>query len=304
MIYTVTFSPSLDYVMTLDRLETGGINRARHEEIYPGGKGVNVSIMLARLGEDNVALGFTAGYTGHMLKEMLSGRIATDFVELPSGQTRINVKLRAGDETAVNGQGPDITAESLDALFKKLDGIAEGDSLVLAGAIPASLPCDVYERILTRLAGKGVNFTVDATKELLKKSLAHRPFLIKPNKEELGEIFGVDIKNRSELVRCAKEARHLGARNVLVSLDASGALLVTENDDVIVGRAPQGSLVNSVGAGDSMVAGFLVGYNRTGSYTKAMTLGLAAGSATAFSEWLAEKEFIKSLLDKPEDFGF
>lgn len=304
MIYTVTFNPSLDYVMFVGALERGAVNRASREQLYPGSKGINVSIMLSRLGMETTALGFTAGFTGDVLRKMLGGSIAADFIELPAGRTRINVKIMSGEETGINGKGPDIPEACIETLFKKLDSLSAGDTLVLAGSIPSSLPHDIYENILTRLSGRGIDFVVDATKELLKSSLSHRPFLIKPNMEELGEMLGVTIRRREELRRCAKAARDMGARNVLVSMDEAGALLVTEEGDLIEGVAPEGNLVNSVGAGDSMVAGFLAGYRRTRSYTKALTLGLAAGSATAFSEWLAERESVKSLLEHPEEFGF
>lgn len=303
MIYTATFNPSLDYVMFLPELKTGSVNRAARETIYPGGKGINVSIVLTRLGQQSTALGFTAGFTGRALKGMLDGVINTDFITLPAGETRIDVKLRAGAETDINGQGPDIPAVCLEKFYEKIDAFKEGDALVLAGSIPSSLPENIYEEILGRLDGRGVDCVVDATGELLKMSLRHKPFLVKPNLGELAEMFGVTITSRDELVKYAKMTHELGARNVLVSMDSRGALLVSAEGDVIEGRAPAGRLVNSVGAGDSMVAGFLAGYRATGSYARALTLGLATGSATAFNEWLAEKEDVAALLDKPADFG-
>ena len=303
MIYTATFNPSLDYVMFLSELKTGSVNRAARETIYPGGKGINVSIVLTRLGQQSTALGFTAGFTGRALKGMLEGVINTDFITLPSGETRIDVKLRAGAETDINGQGPDIPTVCLEKFYEKIDAFKEGDALVLAGSIPSSLPENIYEEILGRLDGRGVDCVVDATGELLKMSLRHKPFLVKPNLGELAEMFGVTISSRDELVKYAKMTHELGARNVLVSMDSRGALLVSAEGDVIEGRAPAGRLVNSVGAGDSMVAGFLAGYRATGSYARALTLGLATGSATAFNEWLAEKEDVAALLDKPADFG-
>ena len=303
MIYTATFNPSLDYVMFLSELKTGSVNRAARETIYPGGKGINVSIVLTRLGQQSTALGFTAGFTGRALKGMLEGVINTDFITLPSGETRIDVKLRAGAETDINGQGPDIPTVCLEKFYEKIDAFKEGDALVLAGSIPSSLPENIYEEILGRLDGRGVDCVVDATGELLKMSLRHKPFLVKPNLGELAEMFGVTISSRDELVKYAKMTHELGARNVLVSMDSRGALLVSAAGDVIEGRAPAGRLVNSVGAGDSMVAGFLAGYRATGSYARALTLGLATGSATAFNEWLAEKEDVAALLDKPADFG-
>jgi 1-phosphofructokinase len=303
MIYTATFNPSLDYVMFLPELKTASVNRAERESIYPGGKGINVSIVLTRLGQQSTALGFTAGFTGRALKSMLEGVIATDFITLPAGETRIDVKLRAGEETDINGQGPDIPASCLEKFYEKISSFKEGDALVLAGSIPSSLPENIYEEILGRLDGRGVDCVVDATGELLKMSLRHKPFLVKPNLGELAEMFGVAITNRDEVVKYAKKTRELGAQNVLVSMDSRGALLVSAEGDVIEGRAPAGRLVNSVGAGDSMVAGFLAGYKATGSYARALSLGLAAGSATAFNEWLAEKADVAALLDRPSDFG-
>lgn len=304
MIYTVTFSPSLDYVMHLPKLTLGAVNRAAAEQIYPGGKGINVSILLSRLGLPNKALGFAAGFTGTALLELLrEQRCDADFIRLPEGNTRINVKLKADGETDINGQGPHIPRECVQTLMEKLDALQSGDGVVLAGAIPISLPEDIYQRILTRLAGRNILCVIDATNGLLKKTLVHRPFLIKPNAHELGEMFGVTLHGREDVTRYAREAQALGARNVLVSMAGDGAVLVTEQGQVLSAPAPRGTAVNSVGAGDSMVAGFLAGWYTTGDYAKALNLGLAAGSASAFGPWLASRADVAALLDNPETYG-
>ena len=297
MIYTVTFNPSLDYVMYLPNLESGVVNRAASEMLYPGGKGINVSIMLTRLGLENIALGFVSGFTGRALKNMLDGVINADFIELPVGETRINVKLKAQIETDINGHGPDIPNDCLEMLFAKLNELRNGDILILAGSIPSSLSQNIYEEIFLRLVGREILFVVDATKGLLKKVLPYRPFLIKPNLHELGELFGVTITEHKDLIRYAREVCKLGARNVLVSMGKDGALLITEYDSVIEGCAPDGVMVNSVGAGDSMVAGFLAGWLKSNSFETALSFGLAAGSATAFGEWLAERDEVNSILN-------
>jgi 1-phosphofructokinase len=303
MIYTVTLSPSLDYVMYLPEFTPGTVVRARKEHIYPGGKGINVSLVLARLGFESVALGFTAGFTGRALEEMLTAEtLRLDFIRLPAGNTRINVKLKSAQESDINGQGPDIPDECLGRLLEKLDALREGDTLVLAGAIPGSLPEDVYERMLTRLSGKNVLIAVDATGDLLKNSLRHRPFVIKPNSHELGELFGECLTTLESIVACAKKAQALGARNVLVSMAAEGGLLLAEDGRRLKCLPPEGRAVNSVGAGDSMLAGFLAGWHRTGDFEKALRLGVAAGSASAFHEWLANRAEILELLDDPETY--
>ena len=302
MIYTVTFNPSLDYVIALDALETGRINRTKKEHVYPGGKGINVSVVLANLGYDSIALGFEAGFTGKMLREMLDqSGCRTDFIHLNEGMPRINVKINAGKETEINGQGPEIPEEAVEKLYRKLDRLQKGDYLVLAGSVPRSLPSDMYERILGRLEGRGVHCIVDATKELLFNVLRYHPFLIKPNQYELGDMFGKTLETREEIIAHAKLLQDMGARHVLVSMAGDGAILVAEDGTVIQEKASEGDVKNSVGAGDSMVAGFLAGYLGTGSLEKAFRMGQAAGSATAFAYWLAERESIKALLDGPAD---
>ncbi len=305
MIYTVTFNPSLDYVIQVDKLVPGEINRTTHEAVYPGGKGNNVSVILSNLGHSSKALGFTAGFTGEALENMLKEFGSdTAFIRLPEGSTRINVKINAGEETEINGQGPVITEEAQSALFEQLDALKKEDILVLAGSIPNTLPSDIYERILEHLQGRGIHFVVDATKELLLKVLKYHPFLIKPNNHELGEMFGVTLKTRDEIVTYAKKLQEMGAKNVLVSMAGDGAILLTEDGIIYKAKPPKGKVLNSVGAGDSMVAGFLTGYLNTGEYEKAFRLGVVTGSATAFQYWLATKEDIVALMeDKPETYG-
>ena len=305
MIYTVTFNPSLDYVIQVDKLVPGEINRTTHDAVYPGGKGNNVSVILSNLGHSSKALGFTAGFTGEALENMLKEfGCDTAFIRLPEGSTRINVKINAGEETEINGQGPVITEEAQSALFEQLDALKKEDILVLAGSIPNTLPSDIYERILEHLQGRGIHFVVDATKELLLKVLKYHPFLIKPNNHELGEMFGVTLKTRDEIVTYAKKLQEMGAENVLVSMAGDGAILLTEDGIIYKAKPPKGKVLNSVGAGDSMVAGFLTGYLNTGEYEKAFRLGVVTGSATAFQYWLATKEDIVALMeDKPETYG-
>lgn len=297
MIYTVTFNPAIDYTVFLDSLETGSINRSRRETVLAGGKGVNVSRMLRCLGQESTVLGFVAGFTGAALEQGLErDGIRTDFVHLARGLTRINVKIRSGEETDINARGPEITEADVERLFEKLEILRPGDTLVLAGSIPQSLPPDIYERILARLAGRGVRFVVDATGDLLLLSLRFAPFLIKPNGEELGEIFHAAVETPQEAVPYAQKLRGLGARNVLVSLGGNGALLCDEQGGIHTISAARGRVVNTVGAGDSMVAGFLAGYAASGNFSAALRLGAAAGSATAFSEGLGSRESIEELL--------
>lgn len=299
MIYTVTFNPALDYVVRMDALALGQVNRTVSEDVQLGGKGINVSWVLRELGHENVALGFVAGFTGKAIEDGLAAKgVATDFIHLPAGLTRINVKLKAGEETEINGKGPDISAEALEELFHKLDALGEGDVLVLAGSIPASMPSDVYESILARLEGKNVLCAVDATRELLVNVLKYKPFLIKPNNHELGEIFGRVLTTDEEIRECAEKLQQQGARNVLVSMAGDGAMLLDENGGCHRLAAYKGKVKNSVGAGDSMVAGFLAGYLDSGDYAHALRVGSAAGSATAFSDVLATRSEIEALLNQ------
>lgn len=298
MIYTVTFNPAIDYVMKLTELKIGLVNRSESEEIYFGGKGINVSIVLNQLGIKTKALGFSAGFTGTAIEQGVSAQgIETDFVRLESGYSRINVKIKAEKETELNGQGPEISNSAIDQLFEKLDKIENGDTLVLAGSIPNTLPEDIYEKILERLSGKGIRFVVDATKDLLVNVLKYKPFLIKPNNHELAEIFDAEIKTNEDIVKYAKLLQEKGAVNVLVSMAGDGSILVDENGKVHIMGVPKGKVVNSVGAGDSMVAGFIAGYTEKNDYQYALELGTASGSATAFSEGLAQKNEIYRLLE-------
>ena len=298
MIYTVTFNPSIDYIVRLAQFTAGEINRVNYEQILPGGKGINVSIVLKNLGHDSTALGFLAGFTGTAVQEQLrSFGVTDDFVHLDAGFSRINVKIKAQSETEINGQGPVITEAAQHALFEKLDRLKCGDTLVLAGSIPNTLPDDIYERIMEHLVGRGIRIVVDATKSLLRRVLKYHPFLIKPNNHELGEMFGVTLKTDDEIVRHAKKLQEEGATNVLVSMAGEGAILLTAEGVFHRSAAPKGRLVNSVGAGDSMVAGFLAGFMESGGdYERAFHMGVATGSASAFSENLATRAEALALL--------
>lgn len=294
MIYTLTFSPAIDYIMRIEKVNWGKTNRSSFEEIQFGGKGINVSTILANLGYETVALGFIAGFTGEALNRAISERgIHTDFICLKNGNTRINVKLKSDIETEINAQGPDISNEDIEKLYEKLEKIKEGDTFVLAGSVPASLPQNIYETILSRLSGRGIRFVVDATGELLTSVLKYHPFLIKPNRAELEEICACKLDTDEKLIKAAKELQKIGAINVLVSLGADGALLIDEFGKAHRKQAIKGKVLNTVGAGDSMVAGFIAGVER--GYEYALSLGSAAGSATAFSSGLASKEDIMAL---------
>lgn len=299
MIYTVTFNPAIDYVVHADDMQVGAVNRSRQEEVYFGGKGINVSVVLHELGLASKALGFVAGFTGEAIEQGLrADGIETDFIHLEKGFSRINVKIKSGEETELNGQGPEIPEDKLRQLFDQLEQVQDGDTIILAGSIPASLPADVYEQILRHLSGKQVRAVVDATRDLLVNVLKYKPFLIKLNNFELGEIFGVPLKDDvDEIVRYAGKLQEMGARNVLVSMAGDGAVLLDENGGVHACGVCKGTVKNSVGAGDSMVAGFVAGCE-TGDYDYALKLGTATGGATAFSEGLAKKELIAELLQQ------
>ncbi|MGN0675802.1 MAG: 1-phosphofructokinase [Oscillospiraceae bacterium] len=297
MIYTVTFNPALDYVVHTDGFVMGGTNRASSEQLLAGGKGINVSVVLNNLGTESVALGFTAGFTGAVIRNMTESQgCKCDFIELPCGFSRINVKLKTDNETEINGMGPDIPQESMALLMEKLDKLEPDDFLVLAGSIPRSLPDTVYRDIMERLSGKGVHFVVDAANKLLLNVLDLKPFLIKPNHIELGEIFGENLKgDKIKAAYYAEILKDRGARNVLVSMAEDGAVLAAEDGKVYFCDAPKGTAVNSVGAGDSMVAGFLTGWCSSHSFDEALKTGIAAGSASAFSAFLAEKDDVERL---------
>lgn len=299
MIYTVTFNPSLDYIVNVDNFRTGIVNRTNKEIIFPGGKGINVSMVLKNLGIDSVALGFMAGFTGEEIKRLIEEQgIKSDFINARKGISRINVKLRSNEESEINGMGPEIEKEEIDLLYKKLDELKDGDTLVLAGSIPSSMPETMYMDIMNHLKDKKLEIVVDATRDLLVNVLKYHPFLIKPNNHELGEIFGVELKDKKDVVVYAKKLQEKGARNVLVSMAGDGAVIVTENGEVFESMPPKGKVINSVGAGDSMVAGFVAGYKNTKSYETAFYMGLCTGSASAFSEKLATKEQVLTLLEQ------
>ena len=298
MIYTVTFNPSLDYTVSMNGFELGKTNRTIGEQMFPGGKGMNVSIVLSNLGFKNTALGFTAGFTGEQIeREVRKMGLLTDFIHIEEGFSRINVKLKDYDGTEINGMGPEIGQIHINELFEKLDRLHADDILVLAGSIPKSLPDSIYSDILDRLQKKEVLFVVDATKDLLLNVLQYKPFLIKPNNYELGEIFDVTLETREDVVPYARKLQEKGARNVLVSMAGQGAVLVDENDMVHMLAAPQGKLVNAVGAGDSMVAGFVAGWTKQQDYDYAFRMGIAAGSASAFSELLATMQEIEQVFE-------
>ncbi len=295
MVYTVTFNPAIDHVVHTEGFKLGEVNRALSEEIYFGGKGINVSAVLKELGISSVALGFTAGFTGEAIENGLKAMgIDTQLVRLKRGSSRINVKIKGEAETELNAQGPDIDDESLAALFEKLDRLEDGDTLVLAGSVPKSLPADIYERILERVSGKNILTAVDASGELLMNVLKFEPFVIKPNDHELGEIFGKRLTDDSDIEACAVKLREMGAKNVLVSMAENGAMLIDEHGERHRCGVCKGTVRNSVGAGDSMLAGFLAGIEK--GYDYALKLGTAAGGATAFSDGLADKEKIEELL--------
>ena len=297
MIYTITFNPALDYIMTIDNLEVGSVNRSKTEKILPGGKGINVSMVLTNLGVENTALGFVAGFTGKNIEDIINERgCKTDFVKLKEGLSRINVKLMSKPETEINGNGPCIGEAEIDELFGKLDKLNADDTLVLAGSVPSSLPDDIYSRILEFIKDKGVRVVVDATGELLVNCLKYKPFLIKPNNFELEQIFNTKLDSREDIVKCAFKLKEMGAINVLVSMGKEGAILVDEQNQVHDMMAPDGNVVNTVGAGDSMVAGFLAGYNEKKDYDYAFKLSVATGSASAFSENLATKDEVDRIL--------
>ena len=284
MIYTVTFNPSLDYIVSVNNFQLGMTNRTATEMMLPGGKGINVSIVLKNLGLENTALGFVAGFTGDEIQRQVEEiGVNARFIPVDEGISRINLKLQNIEGTEINGQGPAISREKTQQLFEMLDQLQEGDVLVLAGSIPASMPDDIYRNILKRLDGKGILIAVDATGNLLVNVLEYHPFLVKPNNHELGEIFGVELKDRESVIPYAKKMQEMGA--VLAAADGK----------VYLAPAPKGKLVNGVGAGDSMVAGFLTGWLKRQDYREAFHMGIATGSASAFSEYLAGREQVEDV---------
>lgn len=299
MIYTVTFNPSLDYIVSVDDLTLGTVNRTKKEIINPGGKGINVSLVLRNLGYDSTALGFQAGFTGkEILRRLDEQGIMSDFIEVAEGISRINVKVRSREESEINGMGPAIKEEDIEKLYERLNRLEDGDVLVLAGSIPSVMPETMYRDIMEQLSGRKLKIIVDATRDLLVNVLPYKPFLVKPNNHELGEIYGVTLKTREEVVPFAKRMQQEGARNVLVSMAGEGAVLLTEDGQVFQTEAPEGTVRNSVGAGDSMVAGFVAGYLASEDYEQAFYMGVCAGSASAFSEGMADREYVQELLKK------
>lgn len=294
MIYTVTFSPSLDYVIQVDDFQSGKLNRTKNELIFPGGKGINVSIVLRNLGHESTALGFVAGFTGEHIEKLLREQgISTEFICVEEGFSRINVKMKSDSETEINGQGPIIDQLAVKKLFYKLQDLNENDILVLAGSIPSCLSTSIYQDIMTLLKDKKVRIAVDASKDLLVNVLTMKPFLIKPNHHELGEIFNVSIKTKEQALIYGKKLQDMGARNVMVSMAGDGAVFLGEQGEMYAAEAPKGEVINSVGAGDSMVAGFLSGYMETEDYAYAFGKGICAGSASAFSAELAKKQDVE-----------
>lgn len=299
MIYTVTLNPSIDYVVKVDKLTTGNINRVNEEHVYPGGKGINVTRILKSLDNDNIALGFVSGFTGdYIINSLQELNLKSDFIKVKEGFTRINVKVKSEEETEINGQGPKISEEELNQFYKVIDKLVDGDILILSGSIPSCLDERLYESIMKKVEDRDIKVIVDATKNLLLNVLKYKPFLIKPNNHELAEMFNVELNSTEDVVFYARKLKEMGAQNVLISMGKDGALLVTENDEVFASSVAKGEVVNSVGAGDSMVAGFIAGYLKSNSYKEALRLGAASGGATAFSSDLATREFIDKLVDE------
>ena len=297
MIYTVTFNPSLDYIVTVDDLKLGAVNRTSGEIINPGGKGINVSLVLRNLGYGSTALGFSAVFTGEEIVRLLNEQeIQSEFINVEKGLSRINVKVRSNEESEINGMGPQIGDADIQRLYGQLGELEDGDILVLAGSIPSVMPETMYRDIMEYLSEKKIEIVVDATKDLLRNVLAYHPFLIKPNNHELGEIYGVELKTRDEVIPYARRLQEEGARNVLISMAGEGAVLLTEDGKVYQSKAPKGKVKNSVGAGDSMVAGFIAGYLASGDYGQAFYMGICTGSASAFSDGMATKEAVRTLL--------
>lgn len=297
MIYTVTFNPSLDYIMKVEDFKAGMVNRSEEEDIFAGGKGINVSIVLKNLGIDNKALGFVAGFTGdEIINRLENFGCKSEFIRLKNGLSRINVKLKGKVESEINGGGPHIDEESIKELFNKLEELKEGDILVLAGSIPKSLPMDIYEKIMERLQHKNIKVAVDATGDLLMNVLKYKPFFVKPNNHELGEIFNRELRDDSEIIECGKILQEMGAENVLISMAGNGGILIGSDGNIYKSKVPKGILKNSVGAGDSMVAGFITGYLKSNNLEEALKMGIATGSASAFSEELATEKEVNELL--------
>ena len=299
MVYTLTVNPSIDYIVSVQNFSTGKVNRSTSEKVLAGGKGINVSTVLNNLGVENVALGFVAGFTGEKIESLLNEKaVRTDFIHLENGMSRINVKLQSDVETEINARGPAVDKKSVENLFEKLNLLSDGDFLVMAGNIPSSLPHFFYAEIMEKLSSKKINFVVDATGKLLTETLKWKPFLIKPNNYELSEIFDAKITDRKSVVPYAKKLQEMGAQNVLVSLAENGAVLCSSDGQVFESDAPKGVAVNSVGAGDSMVAGFLADWIEYKNFESALKNGILSGSASTFSGELATKDSINKILSE------
>ena len=297
MIYTVTLNPSIDYVIKVKELVKGHINRVNEEHVYPGGKGINVTRILKNLDNDNIALGFVSGFTGdYIINSLKELGLKSNFIKVEQGFTRINVKIKSEEETEINGQGPNIKKEELDEFYKVIDQLVDGDILILSGSIPSCLDEKLYEDIMKRVEHKNIKVVVDATKNLLLNVLKYKPFLIKPNNHELAEMFNVELNTTQDIIFYAEKLKEMGAQNVLISMGKDGALLVSEDNQVLISSVAKGEVVNSVGAGDSMVAGFISGYLKSQNYEDALRLGAASGGATAFSSDLDIREFIDKLV--------
>lgn len=299
MIYTLTCNPSVDYVVQMAEFCPGMVNRSQGEQTFSGGKGINVTVILKNLGIPNRALGFLAGFTGDFIEQDLREQgCQTEFVRLAKGFSRINVKIKGQEESEINGGGPAVDQAAMEALFEKINGLQKGDMLIISGSIPPSLPKDLYEKILGLLDERGVYAVVDTAGEALMKTLRYEPFLIKPNRQELEELAGSRLFTREEIVAQGRRLQEMGAQNVLISMAAEGAVLLTSDGKMFFGEAPRGIVRNSVGAGDSMVGGFVAGWLKTGSYPTALQWGIAAGSASAFCEGLATGEEIRRLFEE------
>lgn len=306
MIYTITFNPSIDYMVSVDHFKLGTVNRTSQEYLLPGGKGINVSIVLHNLGIDSTALGFIAGFTGKEIENRVTNDfgVQCDFIDVENGYSRINFKLKSDEESEVNGNGPMINKEHIDKLYNKLSCLQAGDILILSGSIPKCLSDDIYSEIMEKLTDKNIEIVVDATGDLLMKVLKHKPFVIKPNNHELAKMFHVKLFGTQDIVKYAKKLQEMGAKNVLISMAGDGALFICENGKVYFSNAPKGQVKNSVGAGDSMVAGFVAGYEKTKDYVQAFRMGVATGSASAFSENLATASEVEKLLQEIKEVEY
>ena len=302
MIYTLTLNPSIDHIIGVENIEYGKVNRTSYEKIMPGGKGINVSIVLKNLGICSCALGFVGGFTGEYIKNAVEEfGVETDFISIKNGISRINTKIKADIETEINGQGPIVSESEKALLFEKLKSLKKGDVLVLAGSVPIGFGKEFYSEIMSKINTDEIKVVVDAEGELLKNTLKHRPFLIKPNNFELEGFFGVKINSIDETAEYAKKLRSEGARNIFVSMGGDGGIFVCENGQIFYSEAPKGKVINTTGAGDSAVAGFIFEYERSENFKNAFITGISAGSASAFSENLAKKDEICDVFRKMTD---